>query len=160
MEHRVRVLPPEVLMEQLLGLLDSAEYVPLNISGSSMTPFLVHSRDTVYLSKVTRPLKKGDMILYRRDNGAYILHRIYRVTPDGYWLVGDAQILIEKGLRPDQVLALVTAVRRKGKLLQPGSFWWDFFEKVWIRVIPLRPGIVAAYSALTGAFRKAETAHD
>lgn len=56
--------------------------------------------------------------------------------------------------------ALVTAVRRKGKLLQPGSFWWDFFEKVWIRVIPLRPGIVAAYSALTGAFRKAETAHD
>ena len=160
MEHRVRVLPPEILMEQLLGLLDSAEYVPLNISGSSMTPFLVHSRDTVYLSKVTRPLKKGDMILYRRDNGAYILHRIYRVTPDGYWLVGDAQNLIEKGVRPDQVLALVTAVRRREKLLQPGSFWWDFFEKVWVRVIPLRPGIVAAYSALTGAFRKAETAHD
>ncbi len=160
MEHRVRVLPPEVLMEQLLGVLDSTEYVPLNISGSSMTPFLVHSRDTVYLSKVTRPLKKGDMILYRRDNGAYILHRIYRVTPDGYWLVGDAQILIEKGVRPDQVLALVTAVRRREKLLQPGSFWWDFFEKVWIRMIPLRPGIVAAYSALTGAFRKAETAHD
>lgn len=160
MEHRVRVLPPEVLMEQLLGLLDSAEYVPLNISGSSMTPFLMHSRDTVYLSKVTRPLKKSDMILYRRDNGAYILHRIYRVTPDGYWLVGDAQILIEKGVRPDQVLALVTAVRRKEKLLQPGSFWWDFFEKVRIRVIPLRPGIVAAYSTLTGALRKAETAHD
>ena len=56
--------------------------------------------------------------------------------------------------------ALVTAVRRKEKLLQPGSFWWNFFEKVWIRVIPLRPGIVAAYSALTGAFCKAETAHD
>ena len=56
--------------------------------------------------------------------------------------------------------ALKIAVRRKEKLLQPGSFWWDFFEKVWIRVIPLRPGIVAAYSALTGAFCKAETAHD
>ena len=56
--------------------------------------------------------------------------------------------------------ALATAVRRKEKLLQSGSFWWNFFEKVWIRVIPLRPGIVAAYSALTGAFRKAETAHD
>lgn len=56
--------------------------------------------------------------------------------------------------------ALVTAVRRKEKLLQPDSFWWDFFEKVWIRVIPLRPRIAAACSALTGAFRKAETAHD
>ena len=160
MEHRVRVLPPEVLMEQLLGLLDTAEYVPLNISGSSMTPFLVHSRDTVYLSKVTRPLKKGDMILYRRDNGAYILHRICRVEPESYRLVGDAQIMIEKDVRPDQVLALVTAVRRKGKLLQPGSFWWDFFEKVWIRMIPLRPVVVAVYSALTGTLRKMETAHD
>ena len=160
MEHRVRVLPPEMLMEQLLGLLDTAEYVPLNISGSSMTPFLVHSRDTVYLSKVTRPLKKGDMILYRRDNGAYILHRICRVEPESYRLVGDAQILIEKDVRPDQVLALVTAVRRKGKLLQPGSFWWDFFEKVWIRMIPLRPAVVAVYSALTGTLRKVETAHD
>ena len=56
--------------------------------------------------------------------------------------------------------ALKIAVRRKEKLLQPGSFWWDFFEKVWIRVIPLRPRIAAACSALTGAFRKAETAHD
>lgn len=56
--------------------------------------------------------------------------------------------------------ALKIAVRRREKLLQPGSFWWNFFEKVRIRVIPLRPGIVAAYSALTGAFRKAETAHD
>ena len=78
----------------------------------------------------------------------------------GYWLVGDAQIMLEKGIRPDQVLALVTAVRRKGKLLQPGSFWWDFFEKVWIRVIPLRPGIVAVYSAVAGPLRKVENAND
>ena len=160
MEHKVKILPPEVLMEPLLGMLDSAEYVPLSISGSSMTPFLVHSRDTVYLSKVTRPLKKGDMVLYRRDSGAYVLHRIYRAEESGYWLVGDAQIMLEKGIRPDQVLALVTAVRRKGKLLQPGSFWWDFFEKVWIRVIPLRPGIVAVYSAVAGPLRKVENAND
>ena len=160
MEHRVKILPPEVLMEPLLGLLDSAEYVPLSISGSSMNPFLVHSRDTVYLSKVTRPLKKGDMILYRRDSGDYVLHRIYRVEESGCWLVGDAQTVLEKGIRPDQILALVTAVRRKGKLLQPGSFWWDFFEKVWIRMIPLRPGAVAVYAAVTGVRRKTEKADD
>lgn len=153
MEYKVKVLPPEELMDPLLGLLNDTEYVPLVISGFSMTPFLVHSRDTVYLSKVTRPLKRGDMILYRRDNGAYILHRICRVEASGYCLVGDAQTLIEKGVRPEQVLALVTAVRRKGKLLQPGSFWWDFFEKVWIHLIPLRPMIVWAYSKLTGLFR-------
>ena len=44
------------------------------------------------------------------------------------------------------MLAVVTAVRRKGKLLKQGSFWWDFFEKVWIRMVPLRPAAKAVYS--------------
>ena len=44
------------------------------------------------------------------------------------------------------MLAVVTAVRRKGKLLKQGSFWWDFFEKVWIRMVPLRPAVRSVYS--------------
>ena len=146
MNCNVRELDPQVLMPALLALLEETETVPLVISGSSMTPFLVHGRDTVYLSKVTAPLKRGDMILYRRDSGTYILHRIFRAEEDTYTLVGDAQTLLEPGIRADQVLAVVTAVRRKGKLLKQGSFWWDFFEKVWIRMVPLRPAARAAYS--------------
>ena len=148
MERNVKVLPPEVLMDQLLGLLEDTESVPLVISGSSMTPFLVHGRDTVYLSKVAHPLKKGDMILYRRDNGAYILHRIYRVDGETYTLIGDAQTQLEPGVRQDQVLAVVNAVCRKGRILHRGNFWWDFFAQIWIRMISLRPAAIAVYSRL------------
>lgn len=104
-------------------------------------------RDTVYLSKVTRPLKRGDMILFRRDSGDYILHRIFKEKNGIYTLVGDAQTWTEP-VRPEQVKALVTAVRRKGKLLRKGSFWWMFFETVWIRLVPLRPGILILYGIL------------
>jgi hypothetical protein len=149
MERKVKILPPEML-DQLLGLLEEAETVPLVISGGSMTPFLVHGRDTVYLSKVKAPLKKGDMILYRRDNGTYILHRICSVDGETYTLVGDAQTRLEPGVRRDQVLATVKAVCRKGKILRSGCFWWDFFERVWIRVIPLRPAVMAVFSRLAG----------
>lgn len=148
MANTMKVVEPELLVEPLLGLLEEVDSVPLVISGSSMTPFLVHRRDTVYLSKADRPLKKGDMILYRRDSGAYILHRILRIEEGGYTLVGDAQTWLEPGIREDQVLALVTAVRRKGKLLRPGSFWWEFFEKVWLRMIPLRPVLMRLYGCL------------
>jgi len=150
MTHIVKSLPPEEAVERLLVILDAAEAAPLVISGNSMSPFLVHGRDTVYLSKVKRPLKKGDIIFYRRDSGAYVLHRICRVTGQTYSLVGDAQYIIEPGIRQDQVLALAVAVRRKGRLLKPGSFWWDFFEKVWIRMIPFRRCFVAAYTRLKG----------
>jgi len=152
MEHKVKILEPEQLMPQLLELLEITEPVPLVISGSSMTPFLVHGRDTVYLSKVRQPLKRGDMVLYRRSSGNYILHRVYRAEEDSYTMVGDAQFQLEPGIRPDQILAVVTAVRRKGKLLQKGSFWWTFFEKVWIRMVFLRPAVMAGYARMKKLF--------
>lgn len=145
MEHKVTVLDPQVLIPQLLELLEDTPTVPLLISGNSMSPFLIHGRDTVYLSKITQPPKRGDMILYRRDSGGYVLHRVFDAG-DTCTMVGDAQTLLEKGIRPDQMLARVTAVSRKGKTLQKGSFWWDFFEKVWIRMVPARPAIRSAYS--------------
>ena len=142
MEHKLRYLKPEELMPQLEEILQQAQAVPLVISGSSMAPFLRHGRDTVYLSRVTEPLKRGDMILYRRRSGAYILHRILRAEEDVYTLVGDGQLLPEPGIRRDQVIAIVTAVRRKEKLLKPGSFLWEFFEHVWLGILPLRPYVL------------------
>ena len=146
MEHKVKVLEPELLMPPLLDMLEVTETVPLVISGSSMIPFLAHGRDTVYLSKVRKPLRRGDMVLYRRDSGSYILHRIYRVEGDTYTMVGDAQQGLEPGIRDDQIIAMVTAVRRKGKLLKKGSFWWWFFEHFWLWALPCRPTLTQLYS--------------
>lgn len=150
MERCTRVLPPEALVEDLLEVLEETDSVPLVISGSSMTPFLVHGRDTVFLSKMDCVPQKGDMIFYRRANGSYILHRVFRAGENACDMVGDAQTVIEKGVPRERMLAIVTAVRRKGKLLKKGSFWWDFFEKVWIRLVPMRPLLVRCY----GLFQK------
>jgi hypothetical protein len=148
MEPKLRIIEPEALMSQLPQILQEAESVPLVISGNSMSPFLIHGRDTVYLSRVTKPIRRGDMILYRRRNGAYILHRVYRVKQDTYTLVGDGQYGLEPGIRKDQVLAMVTAVRRKGKLLRKGSFCWEFFAHIWLALLPVRPGIRRLYTWL------------
>lgn len=150
MEANLRVVPPEEVMEQLLELLDHTEQVPLVISGSSMYPFLRHRRDTVYLSKVKAPLRVGDMILYRRLSGQYVLHRIVRAGQGRYDLLGDRQTVIEPGIRDSQILAVVTAVRRDGKLLKSGDRVWDFFEKCWVHVIRLRPWLIRGYDLLTG----------
>ena len=98
-------------MPPLLELLETADSVPLLISGSSMAPFLVHHRDTVYLSKVCHPLQRGDMILYRRDSGKYVLHRIFRTESETYTLVGDpfgspAPRIVETLLRSSQTVSI------------------------------------------------------
>lgn len=149
MKTETKIVHPEVLLSEYSRLLKedpSIDTLPLLISGNSMSPFLIHGRDMVYLSRLRRPARRGDMLLYRRGNGAYVLHRVYEVTPEGFTMVGDAQTALEPGVRQEQVAAIVTRVVRKGKPLAPGSFWWDFFEKVWIRIVPLRRPVHRLYT--------------
>ena len=151
MERHQRVMQPEILLEEYRRLLkdENITALPLVISGNSMSPFLVHGRDTVYLSRLDRPAKRGDVLLYKRESGAYILHRVYKVEKDSCTMVGDAQTQLEQGIRQDQIIAIMTSALRKGKLQKKGSFWWEFFEKLWIRIIPLRPMLTKIYTYIT-----------
>lgn len=150
MKTQRKILPPELLLEEYRKLLqeEDVKELPLTVTGNSMSPFLIHGRDTVYLSRLTRPARRGDVLLYRRDNGGYVLHRVYAATSEEYTMVGDAQTELEPGIRPDQVIAIVTRVVRKDQELRPGSFWWDFFETKWLRMLPVRAPVHKLYSAI------------
>ena len=152
MQRKLSTLPPEVLFEEYRRLLAEDQRIrelPLIVSGSSMTPFLADGRDTVYLSRLERPAQRGDILLYQRTSGQYVLHRVWKVEGDGaFTMVGDAQTELEAGIRADQIIAVVTSVVRKGKRMGPGSFWWEFFEKIWVRMVPLRPFFWKVYSRL------------
>lgn len=135
-------------MEKFSALMAAGESLDLPVWGNSMNPFLVHGRDRVRLQAPNRPLKTGDIALYRRENGDYILHRICAVKDGCYTMVGDAQTHREWGIRPDQIIAVALWAERKGRVQRPGSFWWEFFARIWVRIIPLRPGLVRLYLLL------------
>lgn len=133
----------------LREIAEEGKVVSMVIAGSSMSPFLCHERDSIYFTRPDRELRRGDMVFYQRDSGQYVMHRIYKVRPEGYYMVGDGQTEIEGPLRRDQIFARIIQVKRKGKVLKPGSFWWEFFEHVWIRMIPVRFFLVRLYSILS-----------
>ena len=118
----------------------------VKVSGGSMAPFLADQRDYIYFKLPYAPLKKGDMVFYQRDNGQFVMHRIYKITDEGLFIIGDAHNVVEGPVRSDQVFAVVFKVKRKGKIIGPGNFWWEFFEHVWINIIPLRRFVVKLYS--------------
>ena len=75
----------------LLELMRPDRPVSLAVWGSSMAPFLIHGRDAVLLAPVNRPLKPGDVALFERPNGQYVLHRVCRTAPEGLYFMGDGQ---------------------------------------------------------------------
>ena len=144
-----RVVDTREYVSVLREIAENGKVVSLRIAGSSMSPFLAHGRDYIYFTKPDRELREGDMVFYQRRNGQYVMHRIYKVKPDGYYIVGDAQTEIEGPVSRDQIFALITKVKRKDRIIQPGDFWWEFFEHVWIRMIPLRRPAVRLYAAVS-----------
>ncbi|MDO4942737.1 MAG: S24/S26 family peptidase [Lachnospiraceae bacterium] len=135
-------------VSMLRELTQQGKEVSMTISGNSMNPFLIHQRDMIFFKKPDRKLKKGDMVFYERDNGQFVMHRICRVCKNGYDIVGDAQTQIERGIREEQIFAIVTKVRRKDRIIAPGDFWWEFFEHIWINLIPIRRFLMRLYGMI------------
>lgn len=80
----------EKYISELIDMTREGIEVDLPVSDNSMSPFLRDNRDSVYLKKPSEELKRGDMVLFRRSNGKYIMHRISKITENGYYTVGDA----------------------------------------------------------------------
>lgn len=142
----MKVVDTREYVGMLKELTEEGREVSMLIAGSSMSPFLIHERDMIYFKKPDRELKKGDMVFFQRRSGQFIMHRIWKVRPEGYYIVGDAQTQIEGPVEKDQIFARITKVRRKGKWLEPGDFWWEFFEHVWLHMIPLRHVLMRWYA--------------
>ncbi|OUQ05929.1 hypothetical protein B5E91_03740 [Thomasclavelia spiroformis] len=135
----------KIYLSFLKEMIEQNTDVSIVISGNSMSPFLVNQRDVIYLSKINRKLKKGDLVLYQRLSGQYVVHRIVKVKKSGYYLAGDNQIAIEGPILDKQIFGLVTKVKRKGKWIEAGNFWWEFFEHVWVYLLPWRMIILNIY---------------
>lgn len=106
--------------------------------GVSMMPLIRQGKDLMVIEK--RPserLKRLDAVLFKRPNGQYILHRIIRVLPDGYFIVGDNCIGGEY-VREEQVLGILTAVVRDGKQVSMDDFGYRVYVRLWCAPYRLR----------------------
>lgn len=127
----------------------------LTITGTSMFPFILGNRDCVTLSQITEPLKKNDLPFYRRDDGAFVLHRIVKVERDGtYTCCGDHQWQPEYGLRRDQMIGIATSYVRKGKKLTNQNLLYRIYRTVWTWVLPYRWVYFSARSRIARILRR------
>ncbi|MEE0856332.1 MAG: nucleotidyltransferase family protein [Ruminococcus sp.] len=82
--------------------------------GDSMYP-LIKPRDLLVIEAVKKPLKVGDVPLYKRDSGQYVLHRIVGIDSGEYSTKGDNRTFVEKGVTDKHIIGVLTAIVRNGK---------------------------------------------
>lgn len=135
------VLDTEKYLDAVCRMIEEGrENVPVPVKGVSMRPFL-RNGDFAYLVPLPEKVRKGDILLFQRENSQYILHRVYKIKKDGsLLLLGDSQLTPEP-VRKGQLRAKVSFVRCGGQDCRPGSFRWWFFAGPWLRLAGWRPQI-------------------
>ena len=73
--------------------------------GDSMYPML-KSGDKVIVTAVKKPLKKYDVVVYRRDDH-YTMHRIVKVLKNGYLICGDNRAYLEKDIKDADIIGIL-----------------------------------------------------
>lgn len=127
----MRSITDERFLQMLEETFANGATFALTITGNSMEPTFRNGQDRVILSPLERPLRKGDVPLYRRDDGTIVLHRVVAVHSDGTIdCCGDHQLLVERNIRPQQVLAVGTAFVRSGRAVSAKA--WRYRFPVWL----------------------------
>ena len=94
-----------ILREELA----SGGSVVINVRGTSMLPLLKEGITNVRLERPVSPLKKHQIILYKRPDGQFVLHRILSCKKDGLVCRGDHQAEKEFPVMKEWVIAVMTA---------------------------------------------------
>lgn len=140
-------------MEQIYEiepLLKAGACIQIYPQGYSMYPFIDPRRDEVVLAGIEEgsALRRGDVVLYRRENGMLVLHRIYKIGQDGLYLLGDHQTAIEGPVRREQVKGKMTGMVRDGRYMDVGNPGYWMLSVVWLWLRPARRVIMVPAARL------------
>lgn len=116
--------------------------IQIEPKGYSMYPLFVPGRDMAVISAIgEHKCKRGDVLLFRREDGLLVLHRLCRVKKDGLYMVGDNQEAIEGPILREQVLGILVQMVRKGKRISTHNFLYNCYARLWLFLRPVRPFI-------------------
>ena len=108
----------------------SGSSVRMQVTGISMTPILHNLKDTVVLSKADT-IKKYDIVLHKRVNGQYILHRVIAKKGNVLTIAGDFETEKEYPVYEDMV---------------------KLYSRLWVLIFPIRHQVLYTLNVMRRIF--------
>ena len=133
-------------------LLRKGSIVYTNV-GDSMMPLLRQGKDLLIIKRPKEwerftdgdtaiRLKRLDVPLYKRDNGAYVLHRVLKVRKSDYVICGDNRYHREYGISDRQVIGVLTGIVRDGREISVKDRKYRLYAHLWCDFFLIRAGIL------------------
>ena len=115
------------VMEEMLSL---GKEVTFATNGDSMRPLLL-SGESVTLKRFLR-YKKGDVILFRKNNGNFVLHRIIKIKNNTVFTQGDALISRDEPFDKERIIGKAVAFIKKDKTVHISNLSYLIYKTVYM----------------------------
>lgn len=125
-------------------LLENGGEYSFEVPNSDMMPTLRDFYDTVTVMKPNKKPKKDDVVLYRKDDGEYVVSRIVYINGETYSLSCDGTDKTDYNIVQDQIIGVMTSFSRKEKRIDTDNKYYQYY----LKVLPLVKFIYGFYASL------------
>lgn len=133
----------EISISDWLELIAQGKHIPvvIQLQGRSMEPLIRGWKDVVTIIPVTEELQIGDIVLFQRKDGSYVVHRLYQINKDWVQTWGDNCRFPDAPIPANSILGIVSTMTRNGTNIclrtdeqrKKGIDWMNsrFRKKIW-----------------------------
>ncbi len=119
------------IIEELINI---DKQVVITARGNSMRPILRDRIDKLILSKPCDNVQEGDVLLYEKPDGVFVLHRVVSANDDGtFTFMGDCQNNKDVGVTPDMIKAKLVGFFRGAKEISTDNPRYKKFVSFWMK---------------------------
>ncbi len=113
--------------------------------GVSMLPLIREGRDLMIVESIhDKALRITDVVLFKRKNGDYVLHRLMWQRNGKYVIIGDNLWDAERWISRSQILGVMTAVVRGGRRIEMSSIRMKCYSWLMWLTYPVRAVLLYA----------------
>ena len=136
--EKIKYAEMNTIVPLIQSVISDGREAKIRVTGNSMYPMLLDRRDMVKLSKIDC-VKVGDVLLYRRENGDYVMHRVIGRKGDNLAFAGDNEIAREYPVGTSQCIAKMTGFVRNGVEYDcKANIKYRFIAFLWTRLFCMR----------------------
>lgn len=140
----------EISIEEWRRLIGDGVKLAVNIplNGNSMMPLVRRQRDRVTVVPVYRAPRRGDIVLFQRADGVFVVHRLLSIGEDTVRTLGDNCRAPDPPIPASSVLGIVTYVQRGKRMLHVDTALGRFAGRIWSVMLPVRNWTRACWRAV------------
>lgn len=133
-----RVQSLDIEQWHALGLEGNMIPVTICLEGDSMRPLIRRGKDHVTIYPLMRPLRIGDVVLFRGGPKRYVVHRVWKLREGRVCTLGDNCWKPDGWMPLENVWGLVVRAERNGRVIRLDTRLARILGRIWMFLHPVR----------------------